>query len=90
MSRVRTYVTYKVCNIRTYFRHEYKMISVRTYVRTYVTYENIICQILCYSRKYENVYCPFQFYFFENLDFGVASIDDTWQLAIRLSRSCQY
>ena len=41
----------QICNDRTYMyvTHEYDMFSVRTYV----TYENIICPNLCYTRKYD-------------------------------------
>ena len=55
----------KMRNARTDVTHEYEI-----FVRNYATYENIICPNLCCTRKYdvlclfENVYCPFQFYFY--------------------------
>ena len=42
----------KICNVRTYVTNEYETFSVRTYV----TYENIIYDVLCLQYvTYENV-----------------------------------
>ena len=45
----------KICNVRTYVTHEYKMFSVRTYlhrkylyIRTYVTHENTMSGVRTY------------------------------------------
>ena len=37
MSRIRTYVTSKMCNVRTYAAYEYEII----FIRTNFTYENV-------------------------------------------------
>ena len=41
----------KMCNVQLYVTHEYEMRSIRTYV----TYENVICPNVCYTR--EDVLC---------------------------------
>ena len=38
----------KMCNVKIYDTNKYEMCSIRTYV----TYENIICPNICYTRKY--------------------------------------
>ena len=59
---VRAYITHEyemvtlhttMCNVRAYVTHEYEMVSVRTYV----TYRNVICPKVCYTRKFY-VLCP--------------------------------
>ena len=76
----------KMCYVRTYAMNEYEMFSVRTYV----TYENIMCPKLCYTRimLHTKMFNVLSVLLFQNLDLGIASVDDKLHLAIPLSRSC--
>ena len=50
-----------MCNVRTFVTHEYEIV----FVRTYVTYENVIWPNRNVTHK--NISCVFTFFTYENV-----------------------
>ena len=71
--------TTKMNNVRTYVKHEYEVLfcpslcckNVKHVWSNHVAHKNISC-ICTFLHNYENVLCPFLFYFYQNLDSGLS------------------